>query len=179
MTDEEKKTLEDKNREQLLLALAVMHGDMTPQEIDAAETLADVPEDAVKTAAVEYSKNRETFDEMAKTGSEGQDGRLDNKDVQEAVLETSLQKGAVQYWTIENPGDGRTCEKCRKWIGKTVAEGDPSFPTPRDWMNDGAVHVNCRCSLHLVDDINAARQAKANIKIYNTRPLKGVVLNAI
>lgn len=58
MTDEEKKTLEDENKEQLLLALAVMYGDMTQQEIDAAETLADVPEDAVKTAAVEYSKNR-------------------------------------------------------------------------------------------------------------------------
>ncbi len=45
---------------------------------------------------------------------------------------------------ILNPGDGRTCSKCRQWIGRTISDSDGTYD---EWMRSGSLHPNCRCSL--------------------------------
>lgn len=65
-------------------------------------------------------------------------------------------KSGSEVFVIANPGDLKTCAKCREWIGKKVSDTDPRYPSIQDWIDGGGLHINCRCSLHSVQEAEAA-----------------------
>lgn len=135
-----------------------------------------MPDDAVKAAQAKLeSSGLQDFAEQQASKGEP----VWYSDAQQKVAEIGEEDG-VEVWEVLNPMNGRTCSRCEQWVGKRLSN-NPAYglPSVKDWQAAGASHPRCQCSLHPVKEIDEARQAKANIKIYNTRPLKGVVLNAI
>ena len=70
-------------------------------------------------------------------------------------------KSGSEVFVIANPGDLKTCERCRKWIGKKVSDTDKHYPSIQEWIDSGGLHINCRCSLHSIDEAEVAIE-KAN-----------------
>lgn len=161
MTEEEKKKKEE-NRKKILFALAILLGGMTPEEIGDAAEFEDLPEDVVKQAVVDFKKNEDVLVELL------EEENLEQPVIQAAMAEVGKSSGNVVY-VIANPGDGKTCRHCREWIGRKVSDGDPRYPSMKDWMDSGALHPNCRCSLHAVDEMDDVQQ---NAKDYLKRKQK-------
>ena len=65
---------------------------------------------------------------------------------------------------ILNPGDGRTCSRCRQWVGRTVSDADGTLSEWRDLS--GALHPNCRCSLIPLNELG---RVNAEAQDYMTR----------
>lgn len=84
------------------------------------------------------------------------------------MSEIGKERGA-KVFKILNPGDEKTCHKCAKWIGKKVSDEDPKYPTVQDWIDDGGLHPNCRCSLHPVEELE---EIDAKAKDYLERKRK-------
>lgn len=81
-------------------------------------------------------------------------------DIQTKMSEIGKKSGS-EVFIIANPGDLKTCEKCRKWIGKKVSDTDRRYPSIQEWIDNGGLHINCRCSLHSVQEAEVALE-KAN-----------------
>lgn len=147
----EKENIEDENRRKILFALAILLGDMTPEEIGSVSEWGDLSETRKKQAVIDYKKNQEILDPLL-----DQEG-LEQPQIQSAMSSVGKSTG-FEVYVIENPGDGKTCDHCRKWIGKKVSDNGGKYPTIKEWMDSGGLHPNCRCSLHAVREIDEVDQ---------------------
>ena len=144
----------NKNKLDILFSLALLLGKMTPKQIAKAKTFDDVPTDIQNVALALYAQHKDDLDLLASKED------LNQIEIQTKMSEIGKKSGS-EVFVIANPGDLRTCEKCRKWIGKKVSDTDKHYPSIQEWMNSGGLHINCRCSLHSVDEAEIAIE-KAN-----------------
>lgn len=186
MTEEDKKKKKKKeNKDQILLALAILLGGLSRAQISEADAFSDVPEQAQKTAIAEFAKNKDLLQPLVDSE------KLSQVEVQQSMAEIGRARGS-KVFVIENPGDGRTCDRCKVWIGKRVSDSDPSYPSVDDWMRSGGLHYGCRCSLHEVQEADLADKKAADYlqrkqkriaeqiqwqSAYNATPLNDLVFN--
>ena len=138
MTEEEKqKENEKKNREQLLIALALL---LYPNVDERTLTVETIPEE-VRTRL--EKKIDDFLDKDNKlTG-------MSKSDILKDAKEISGVKS--MYFQVITVGDSKTCESCRKWNGKVISDDDDDYPSYDDLEKSGALHPNCRCYLKPVD----------------------------
>ena len=144
----------NKNKIDILFSLALLLGKMTPKQIAKAKTFDDVPTDIQNVALALYAQHKDDLDLLASKED------LSQVDIQTKMSEIGKKSGS-EVFVIANPGDLKTCEKCRKWIGKKVSDTDRHYPSIKEWMDSGGLHINCRCSLHSVEEAEVAIE-KAN-----------------
>lgn len=137
------------NKTNLLEALALLIGGATEEQISKMEKFSDLPEDVQEKAIIEY--NKQGLDKLAKSKK-----KLQQPDIQDAMSKIAKTKATAepQYFKVVNPGDGKTCESCKAWIGKTLSDEDPNYPSTKDFLKSGGMHPNCRCSLHLLEEVD-------------------------
>lgn len=144
----------NKNKLDILFALAVLLGQMTPSQIAKAKTFEDIPKDIQNIALALYAQHKDDLDILASKED------LTQVDIQTKMSEIGKRSGS-EVFVIANPGDLKTCERCRKWIGKKVSDTDRHYPSIQEWIDSGGLHINCRCSLHSVQEAEVAIE-KAN-----------------
>lgn len=138
----------NQNKIDILFSLAILLGGMSKSQISKAKTFEDVPKDVQQIALSLYAQNKDDLDTLALKED------LSQVDIQEKMAEIG-QKSGSEIFIIANPGDGRTCGKCREWIGKKVSDTDSQYPSIQEWIDGGGLHINCRCSLHSVQEAEA------------------------
>ena len=144
----------NKNKLDILFSLAILLGGMSKSQIAKAKTFEDVPKDIQNIALALYAQYKDQLDLLASKED------LTQVDIQASMSEIGKKSGS-EVFVIANPGDLKTCEKCRKWIGKKVSDTDRHYPSIQEWVNSGGLHINCRCSLHSVQEAEVALE-KAN-----------------
>ena len=127
---------------------------MSKSQIAKAKTFEDVPTDIQNIALALYAQHKDDLDLLASKED------LTQVDIQTSMSEIGKRSGS-EVFVIANPGDLKTCERCRKWIGKKVSDTDRHYPSIQEWINSGGLHINCRCSLHSVQEAEVALE-KAN-----------------
>ena len=143
-----------KNKIDILFSLAILLGGMSKSQIAKAKTFEDLPKDIQNIALALYAQHKDDLDILASKED------LTQVDIQAKMSEIGKKSGS-EVFVIANPGDIKTCERCRKWIGKKVSDTDRHYPSIQDWINSGGLHINCRCSLHSVQEAEVAIE-KAN-----------------
>lgn len=144
----------NKNKTDILFSLAILLGGMTKSQIAKAKTFEDIPKDVQNVALALYAQNKDQLDILASKED------LTQVDIQTKMQEIGKRSGS-EVFVIANPGDLKTCERCRKWIGKKVSDTDSHYPSIQEWIDSGGLHINCRCSLHSVQEAEVAIE-KAN-----------------
>ena len=144
----------NKNKLDILFSLAILLGGMSKSQIAKAKTFEDIPKDIQNIALALYAQHKDDLDILASKED------LTQVDIQTSMSEIGKKSGS-EVFIIANPGDIKTCERCRKWIGKKVSDTDSHYPSIQDWINSGGLHINCRCSLHSVQEAEVAIE-KAN-----------------
>ena len=144
----------NKNKLDILFSLAILLGGMSKSQIAKAKTFEDVPKDIQNIALALYAQHKDDLDILASKED------LNQVDIQNKMSEIGKRSGS-EVFVIANPGDLKTCERCRKWIGKKVSDTDRHYPSIQEWINSGGLHINCRCSLHSVQEAEVAIE-KAN-----------------
>lgn len=144
----------NKNKLDILLSLAILLGGMSKSQIAKAKTFEDIPKDIQNIALALYAQNKDQLDILASKED------LTQVDIQTKMSDIGKRSGS-EVFVIANPGDLKTCERCRKWIGKKVSDTDRHYPSIQEWVDSGGLHINCRCSLHSVDEAEIASE-KAN-----------------
>lgn len=142
MTEQEEKEQAKKNREQLLIALALL---MYPKVDERTLTVETIPED-VRTELEEkidsYVKKEGGAAEQAEAEELAQ---MTKSEILTAAKEISGVKS--QYFQVVTVGDAKTCDNCRKWDGRVISDDDAAYPSYSDFEGSGACHPNCRCFL--------------------------------
>lgn len=150
---EKNKTTKDENFEKAALLVAVLLG-MTYKTY---EELAANPDDLNKVVAKMH----------------GSDGLMDNIMQDKELSDKSLKKMAIEatqpssnFKRVKTSGQANVCDSCRPWHGKIICldGSDDKFPSLDDYINSGAFHPNCRCSLEDIDDTSM------NNSTLNSRP---------
>ena len=144
----------NKNKLDILFSLAILLGGMSKSQIAKAKTFEDIPKDIQNIALALYAQHKDDLDILASKED------LTQVDIQNKMSEIGKRSGS-EVFVIANPGDLKTCERCRKWIGKKVSDTDRHYPSIQEWINSGGLHINCRCSLHSVQEAEVAIE-KAN-----------------
>ena len=144
----------NKNKLDILFSLAILLGGMSKSQIAKAKTFEDIPKDIQNIALALYAQHKDDLDILASKED------LTQVDIQNKMSEIGKRSGS-EVFVIANPGDLKTCERCRKWIGKKVSDTDRHYPSIQEWINSGGLHINCRCSLHSVQEAEVALE-KAN-----------------
>lgn len=144
----------NKNKLDILFSLAILLGGMSKSQIAKAKTFEDLPKDIQNIALALYAQNKDQLDILASKED------LTQVDIQTSMSEIGKRSGS-EVFVIANPGDLKTCERCRKWIGKKVSDTDSHYPSIQEWISSGGLHINCRCSLHSVQEAEVAIE-KAN-----------------
>ena len=144
----------NKNKTDILFSLAILLGGMSKSQIAKAKTFEDIPKDIQNVALALYAQNKDQLDILASKED------LTQVDIQTKMSEIGKRSGS-EVFVIANPGDLKTCERCRKWIGKKVSDTDRHYPSIQEWVDSGGLHINCRCSLHSVQEAEVAIE-KAN-----------------
>ena len=144
----------NQNKLDILFSLAILLGGMSKSQIAKAKTFEDIPKDIQNIALVLYAQYKDQLDLLASKED------LTQVDIQTSMSEIGKRSGS-EVFVIANPGDLKTCERCRKWIGKKVSDTDRHYPSIQEWINSGGLHINCRCSLHSVQEAEVALE-KAN-----------------
>ena len=141
------------NKKKMLFALAVGLG-------STAASYEELTADEIAEANKLYKTSN--IEKKVETGAP-----IDEHLVQ-ALVVASL-KDTTEYFKIVNPGDGRTCDACKEWIGQivTVHGEDPRYRTVDDFIKSGGLHTNCRCTLQ-----------KISVKKPNSKELASMAMNA-
>lgn len=139
----------NKNKTDILFSLAILLGGMSKSQIAKSKTFEDIPKDIQNVALALYAQNKDQLDILASKED------LTQVDIQNKMSEIGKRSGS-EVFVIANPGDLKTCERCRKWIGKKVSDTDKHYPSIQEWVDSGGLHINCRCSLHSVQEAEAA-----------------------
>ena len=94
----------------------------------------------------------------------------------QALVVASL-KDTTEYFKIVNPGDGKTCDACKEWIGQivTVHGEDPRYRTVDDFIKSGGLHTNCRCTLQKISVKKPSAKELASMAM-NAEPLKDTLV---
>ena len=95
---------------------------MSKSQIAKAKTFEDVPKDVQNIALALYAQYKDQLDLLASKED------LTQVDIQASMSEIGKRSGS-EVFVIANPGDLKTCEKCRKWIGKKVSDTDSHYPS--------------------------------------------------
>ena len=144
----------NKNKLDILFSLAILLGGMSKSQIAKAKTFEDIPKDIQNIALALYAQHKDQLDILASKED------LTQVDIQTKMSEIGKRSGS-EVFVIANPGDLKTCERCRKWIGKKVSDTDKHYPSIQEWIDSGGLHINCRCSLHSIGEAEVAIE-KAN-----------------
>lgn len=151
----------NKNKIDILFSLAILLGGMSKSQISKAKTFEDVPKDIQQIALSLYAQNKDDLDTLALKED------LSQIDIQEKMADIGKKSGN-EVFIIANPGDMKTCAKCREWIGKKVSDTDKHYPSIQEWIDGGGLHINCRCSLHSVQEAEVVIE-KANAYLERKR----------
>ena len=141
------------NKKKMLFALAVGLG-------STAASYEELTADEIAEANKLYKTSN--IEKKVETGAP-----IDEHLVQ-ALVVASL-KDTTEYFKIVNPGDGKTCDACKEWIGQivTVHGEDPRYRTVDDFIKSGGLHPNCRCTLQ-----------KISVKKPSAKELESMAMNA-
>ena len=157
MTEDEKKEKREKeNRDQLLIALAVLLYKDAEKKISTVE---DIPND------IRSKLEKKIDDFLAKGGKDIND----IKDIKElnALTKAEILKIAndisgtkSDYLKVVTVGDDRTCDRCKKWEGKIISDLDEQYPSFSDFEKSGAAHFGCRCFLKPININTSANSSE-------------------
>lgn len=141
------------NKKKMLFALAVGLG-------STAASYEELTTDEIVEANKLYKTSN--IQKKVETGAP-----IDEHLVQALVV--SAFKDTTEYFKIVNPGDGKTCDACKEWIGQivTVHGEDPRYRTVDDFIKSGGLHTNCRCTLQ-----------KISVKKPSAKELESMAMNA-
>ena len=145
MTEDEKKEKHEKeNRDQLLIALAVLLYKDADKKISTVE---DIPND------IRSKLEKKIDDFLAKGGKDINDINELNLLTKSEILKIAKDISGTKsgYFKVVTVGDNRVCNKCKAWNGKIISDDDPNYPSYDDLEKSGALHPNCRCFLKPVD----------------------------
>ena len=149
------------NKKKMLFALAVGLG-------STAASYEELTADEIAEANKLYKTSN--IEKKVETGAP-----IDEHLVQ-ALVVASL-KDTTEYFKIVNPGDGRTCDACKEWIGQivTVHGEDPRYRTVDDFIKSGGLHTNCRCTLQKISVKKPSTKELASMAM-NAEPLKDTLV---
>ena len=149
------------NKKKMLFALAVGLG-------STAASYEELTADEIAEANKLYKTSN--LEKKVETGAP-----VDEHLVQ-ALVVASL-KDTTEYFKIVNPGDGRTCDACKEWIGQivTVHGEDPRYRTVDDFIKSGGLHTNCRCTLQKISVKKPSAKELASMAM-NAEPLKDTLV---
>ena len=149
------------NKKKMLFALAVSLG-------STAASYEELTADEIAEANKLYKTSN--LEKKVETGAP-----VDEHLVQ-ALVVASL-KDTTEYFKIVNPGDGRTCDACKEWIGQivTVHGEDPRYRTVDDFIKSGGLHTNCRCTLQKISVKKPSAKELASMAM-NAEPLKDTLV---
>ena len=149
------------NKKKMLFALAVGLG-------STAASYEELTADEIAEANKLYKTSN--IEKKVETGAP-----IDEHLVQ-ALVVASL-KDTTEYFKIVNPGDGRTCDACKEWIGQivTVHGEDPRYRTVDDFIKSGGLHTNCRCTLQKISVKKPSAKELASMAM-NAEPLKDTLV---
>lgn len=163
------------NKTNLLEALALLIGGATEEQIAGMEKFSDLPEDVQQKAVIEYKK--QNLDKLAKSKKKLQQPQI--QDAMAKIAKAKSKSHKAQYFKVVNPGDGKTCEACKKWIGKVVSDEDKAYPSTKDFLKSGGMHPNCRCSLHLLEEVDEVqKKAQEYLERKRKREQEAAAFNA-
>ena len=149
------------NKKKMLFALAVGLG-------STAASYEELTADEIAEANKLYKTSN--IQKKVETGAP-----IDEHLVQ-ALVVASL-KDTTEYFKIVNPGDGKTCDACKEWIGQivTVHGEDPRYRTVDDFIKSGGLHTNCRCTLQKISVKKPSEKELASMAM-NAEPLKDTLV---
>ena len=149
------------NKKKMLFALAVGLG-------STAASYEELTADEIVEANKLYKTSN--IEKKVETGAP-----IDEHLVQ-ALVVASL-KDTTEYFTIVNPGDGKTCDACKEWIGQivTVHGEDPRYRTVDDFIKSGGLHTNCRCTLQKIS-VKKPSENELESMAMNAEPLKDTLV---
>lgn len=135
------KTSKDKNFEKAALLIAVLLG-MTYKTYDE---LAANPDD-LNDVVVKMHGSDGLMDKVM------QDKEISDKSLEKMAIEATQPSSNLKR--VKTSGQANVCDSCRPWQGKIICldGSDSRFPSLDDYINSGAFHPNCRCSLEELDE---------------------------
>lgn len=154
MTEEEKKEkYEKENRNQLLVALALLLYQDVEKKI---QTVEDIPQEI-------KAKLEAKIDDFLVKDKPKELNELTKPEI--LKMAQDIVGANIRYFKVVTIGDKKTCESCKKWEGQIISDFDKKYPSFDDLSKSGALHYNCRCYLKPISLKTSSNSSNTNQNI--------------